>query len=268
MPNEQNKESESIPPHRHRFIDEAGDMTFYGKKRKQIIGQDGVSNTFMLGMVKVACRLHQCRTELRDLAQSVLTDRYFAKVPSVSKRADSGFFVFHAKNDPPEIRKIMFDYIANLDCSFEAVVARKSYERFAFNHNDSEQEFYADLLAQLLHNKLGSNNRLVLNIAQRGSSTRHHNLQVALLKAEEHWQHRYKRPAQIDGVVFNVQPYTADPLLAVADYCCWTVQRYFERNESRYFEFLENKMSLVTDIGVDGKKVYYNKSNPLLKSAS
>ncbi|MBK7110374.1 MAG: hypothetical protein IPH61_14940 [Bacteroidetes bacterium] len=36
----------------HRFLDEAGDTAFYGKGKKAIIGNEGVSNCFMIGMVK------------------------------------------------------------------------------------------------------------------------------------------------------------------------------------------------------------------------
>ena len=38
----------------HRFLDEAGDTTFFGKGRVPILGQDGVSQCFSLGMVKFA----------------------------------------------------------------------------------------------------------------------------------------------------------------------------------------------------------------------
>ena len=37
----------------HRFLDETGDTTFYGKGRKLIVGQDGVSLSFGLGMVRI-----------------------------------------------------------------------------------------------------------------------------------------------------------------------------------------------------------------------
>ena len=36
----------------HRFLDEAGDTTFYGKNKSVIIGNSGVSKAFFLGMVK------------------------------------------------------------------------------------------------------------------------------------------------------------------------------------------------------------------------
>ena len=38
----------------HRFLDEAGDTTFFGKGRVPMLGQAGVSLSFGLGMVKFA----------------------------------------------------------------------------------------------------------------------------------------------------------------------------------------------------------------------
>ncbi len=37
----------------HRFLDESGDTTFYGKKKRVIVGENGVSKSFILGMVKL-----------------------------------------------------------------------------------------------------------------------------------------------------------------------------------------------------------------------
>ena len=37
----------------HKFIDEAGDPNFFGKGGVVIIGQEGVSKTFSLGMVSI-----------------------------------------------------------------------------------------------------------------------------------------------------------------------------------------------------------------------
>jgi hypothetical protein len=36
----------------HRFLDEAGDTAFYGRGKKIIIGTEGVSKCFIIGMVK------------------------------------------------------------------------------------------------------------------------------------------------------------------------------------------------------------------------
>ena len=40
----------------HRFLDEAGDTTLFGKGRVPILGQEGVSRCFGLGMVKAPGR--------------------------------------------------------------------------------------------------------------------------------------------------------------------------------------------------------------------
>lgn len=44
--------SKSKKQENHRFLDEAGDTTFFGKKKKVILGDIGVSKCFILGMVK------------------------------------------------------------------------------------------------------------------------------------------------------------------------------------------------------------------------
>ena len=37
----------------HRFLDESGDTTFFGKGHRDIIGEHGVSLTFGIGMLKI-----------------------------------------------------------------------------------------------------------------------------------------------------------------------------------------------------------------------
>jgi len=267
----------------HRFLDEAGDCTFYGKKRKNIIGSDGVSNCFILGMVKFKELLPELRMEIADLQTQIQNDAYF-QVPSVVKKKNSGGFFFHAKDDIPEIRKLFFDFILSKKLSFEAIVARKSIERFATRHKDKEQYFYADVLSHLLKNKLHSGERLVLNIAEKGTSTKNHNLDLSLEKAKERfagkltWQsimnskdftdmNVYKRHDIKADIVFNVTNPLQEPLLNIADYLCWTIQRVFEKGETRYYEYMMDKISLVIDLydseKYDDYQNYYSPKNPL-----
>ena len=49
-------------------------------------------------------------------------------------------------------------------------------------------------------------------------------------------------------VLFNVQKPTVEPLLNIADYLCWSIQRVFEKGETRYYEYVRNKISVVWDI--------------------
>lgn len=43
----------------HRFVDEAGDSTFYLKGKKSALGTDGVSKAFIIGMVKISDPLEE-----------------------------------------------------------------------------------------------------------------------------------------------------------------------------------------------------------------
>jgi hypothetical protein len=254
---------------RHRFLDEAGDTAFYGKGRIPLLGkQEGVSLCFILGMVKFRSPLDPIRTEICRLAEQVANDTYFNDILSIQKKkATPGGFYFHATDDPQEVRKVFYDYIKSLELSFEAVVGRKIFSIFADKHNNKESEFYADMLSHLLKNKLQTGGDLVLNISQRGNVTRNSVLQVALEKAILRFLKR-KTPDQIKThIVFNVQNPRSEPLLCVADYLCWAVQRVFERGEMRYYNYVSEKIGLVIDLYDNSRYVnnlnYYTEKNLL-----
>lgn len=252
----------------HRFLDEAGDTTFYGKGKKNIIGTNGVSNVFILGMIKVKDPLDEVREKISKLQNKITSDTFY-HVPSVMKKINNQGYYLHATDDIPEVRKEMFDLMKTINCSFEAVVGRKSIERYETRHKGKEEYFYADLLSHLLKNKLSKHEKLVMHISERGKSTKNHNLELAFLKAKQ-------RFSKINGdgsiiktkVVFNVNYPTSDPLLNLADYFCWTIQRVFERGETRYYNYIKDQIKLVIDLydtdKYEGWKNYYTpKKNPL-----
>jgi hypothetical protein len=265
----------------HRFLDEAGDCTFYGKKRKSILGTEGVSNCFILGMIKFKEPLEPIRQKIFEMQKSIAEDPYF-QVPSVIKKKENKGYFFHAKDDLPEVKKLFFDFIKTLKFSFEAVVARKSVQRFTTRHKDREEYFYADLLSHLLKNKLQKGERMVLNIAEKGTSTKNNNLTLALEKAKERFIKKLNRSSAdvvLEGnkirkrsdvqasIVFNETNPLREPLLNVADYMCWAIQRVFEKGETRYYDFIKEKVSLVVDLYdienyKDGKN-FYSPKRPL-----
>ncbi|MCB9332312.1 MAG: DUF3800 domain-containing protein [Lewinellaceae bacterium] len=250
----------------HRFLDEAGDTTFYTKGKVPIIGQAGVSQCFILGMVKFREPLPDLRRRIIDLQNQVVADPYFRDIPSLNKKVREGGFYFHATDDVPEVRKVFYDFIASIDCSFEAYVGRKIPLLYQTKHNGKEAEFYADLLSHLLKNKLNKKGKMVLNIASRGKTTRNHNLQLALEKA----QTQNRRKSATTQIVFNVQNHRVEPLLNVADYFCWSIQRVFERGEVRYYNFLKDRISLVVDLydskNFSNSQNFYKPQKPLTAS--
>ncbi|MGF1638523.1 MAG: DUF3800 domain-containing protein [Cyclobacteriaceae bacterium] len=232
----------------HRFLDEAGDTTFYSKGRIPNIGTNGVSKCFILGMLKIKEPLNVVRKKVEDLQKKILTDDWFANVPSIAKKNATMGYYLHAKDDVPEVRKMAYELIKSIDCSFEAIVARKIYKLYENKNNGKEAEFYADLLSHLLKNKLNKYETLVLNIAQRSRCTTHSNLQKGLMKALERSNKKFPDKENNCKVVFNVQNHTNEPLLNISDYFCWAIQRVFERGETGYYDFITNKISLVVDL--------------------
>jgi len=252
----------------HRYLDEAGDTTFFGKGKTDIIGQNGVSKCFIIGMVKFKEPLHEIREKVIALQKSVCSDPYFKEVPSIQKKIAKGGYYFHATDDVPEVRKLFYDYIKTVNCSFEAVVGRKIMNIYTNKHNGRESEFYADLLSHLIKNKLSGGGKIILDIASRGSSTKNVNLQLALKKAIGR-NTKIGKPVATQ-VVFNVQNHHTEPLLNISDYFCWSIQRLFERGETRYYHFMQDQISLVVDL-YDRKNYtnsgnYYTRKKPLTKS--
>lgn len=253
--------------HYHRFLDEAGDTTFYGKGKKNIIGVEGVSKVFILGMIKVKDPLDEVRDKIANLQNKITLDEFY-HVPSNLKKIKKTGYYLHATDDLPEVRKEMFDLMRTINCSFEAVVGRKDIERYETKHKGKEEYFYADLLSHLLKNKLSKNKKLVVHISERGKSTKNHNLELAFLKAKQRFAKNSGNEEAKTKVVFNVNYPTKDPLLNLADYFCWSIQRVFERGEIRFYNFVKEQIKLVVDLydteKYAGWKNYYDsKKNPL-----
>jgi hypothetical protein len=217
------------------------------------------------------------RGKIDSLQKSIASDPYY-QVKSILKKQSGAGYYFHATDDLPEVRKVFFDFIKSINCSFEAVVGRKTMNRYETTHKGKEEYFYADLLSHLLKNKLEKEENIILHVAERGRSTKNINLILALEKAKLRLAHNRSRK-MTEGekgvtrhdikanVVFNVTYPTQEPLLNVADYFCWAIQRVFERGETRFYEYVREQVSLVIDVyeaeNFSAWKNYYGPKNPL-----
>lgn len=252
-----------------KFIDETGDMSFFERGGGSALGKEGVSRTFAIGMVKMKAPLEVTREEILDLCKQVEQDRYLNAIPSVKKKINSGGFYFHAKDDTPEVREKFFKYLDQLGFSLQIIVARKRLDIFIKKHNSNENEFYADILGHLLKDKMTKYSRLVLNIAQRGSATSSINLDLAKNKALGRFRKNNPDKESRCRVVFNVQDFKKEPILSVADYASWAVQRVFERGDTRHYDYIQGKVSSIVDL-YDYKNFanwgnYYSPKKPLTK---
>jgi hypothetical protein len=263
-------ESKEPLPVTHRFIDEVGDTTFYGKGKEVILGQEGVSQIFGMGIAKFGRPLADVRAEIVGLHQQVERDPLLNTIPSVAKRVAKGGFYFHACKDTPDVRTVFLHYLRDLDCEVEVVVARKIHSLFINKHHGKDDEFYADVLSHLIKGRLKQPRRLVLNIAERGSSTRAKVLEEAVVKATGRAGKRWDSSDLKGEVAFNVQNPLREPLLTVPDYFGWAVQRVFEKGEMRFYDYLRSKIRLVVDLydseNYASNRNYYDIRNPLTPS--
>ena len=100
----------------------------------------------------------------------------------------------------------------------------------------------------LIKNNLMEHDRLVLNIAELGNSTNVHTLNIALTKANNRFALSNPTDKPITKVQFNIKKFKDEPLLSVVDYFCWTVQRVFEQGETRFYDYVSDKITSVVDL--------------------
>lgn len=248
----------------HRFLDEWWDTTFYNKYKEDIVWQPWVSKAFYMGMTKIKTDIKLLRKEIEKL--EIYVAQNFSHIKSVQKRLQkTGKFFFHAKDDIPEIREIFLDFIANsCDFSCELIIARKKTSIFKNRHQEKDVYFYADILWHLLKNKFTNDDKLILNIAKRWSSTSMKNLETAKTSAMHRaiWNAKNKKIFPDKNIVFNtINPHN-EPLLSIPDYVLWAVQRLCERWEIQYYEKIKGKLPVIIDIYDDTKfknfQNYYN----------
>ncbi len=262
---------------RHYFVDEGGDGTLFDGRGNVIIGEEGCSRFFILGLLDVADP-GKLKQSLDDLRGRLLSDPYFKGVPSMQPQARKTALAFHAKDDLPEVRREVFALLRNIEgLRYFAVVADKwqvlEYVRQR-NLRDPDyryhsNELYDFLARRLFRNLLHKDHEYEIIFAKRGTSDRTSALRAALEMARERFTQKW-------GIVSSapIHVSASTPVkqvgLQAADYFTWALQRLYERGEERYLGYLWPSIHLVLDIDDKRKKdygVYYTRKNPLTAAA-
>lgn len=265
-----------VPPARHYFVDEAGDATLFNARKQAIIGTEGCSRYFILGVLAIADSEPLGR-ELNHLRAELLADPYFKRVPSMQPQAKKTAVAFHAKDDLPEVRREVLKLLMRHDLRFLAVVRDKqavlSYVRQRNERDPSYRyhpnELYDSLVSRLFKNLLHQAARYRVHFARRGSSDRTAALRAALGQARRNFSRSWKITGTAPVEVVAAWPEQYAGLQAV-DYFLWALQRLYERREERYLEFVWPQVSLVHDVDDTRQKpygVYYDRRKPLTLAA-
>jgi hypothetical protein len=238
------------------FIDEAGDPNFYGKGNRLIVGEKGCSRVFILGFAEILDPV-PIRHELKHLQQSVINNPYFHKKPYIDRTA----IAFHAKDDLPEVRYLVFDLIRTFDVRAEFIVARKRKDIFLERDKNKQNNFYDHLVSCLFERTLRRHEDNLLYFSQRGSKKRQRPLVEAIEKGIER-NKQWQNGSCTTQWSIQAQLPSGEPCLSVVDYLCYAVYQAYENRDMRFFEAIRDKISVVGDIYDHEAEVrWYNRRN-------
>ena len=259
------------------FVDEAGDASIFDRRGRVMLGQSGCSRFFILGFLQLPGP-ERLQRDLNDLRTRLLTDPYFANIPSMQPAARKTAQVFHATDDIPEVRWQVFQLLrAQSDLRFLAVVRDKqqvlSYVRQR-NETDTTyhyhpNELYDYLVRRLFVNSLHKAAGYEIVFARRGKSDRTEALDTALAAARRRFTEKWGKSASAPILVKPAWSYEYGGLQAV-DYFLWAVQRLYERGDDHYVQYVNDSISLIHDLD-DTRAAqygaYYTKKKPLTRAA-
>lgn len=239
------------------FVDESGDPTFYDRHGNLIVGQPSCSPILILGFVEIP-EPGSIRQSLLKLQKEVLADPYFQQVPSMRKTA----VAFHAKDDLPEIRYLVFRLLASLEFRAQFIVARKIERVFRNNFQAKEERFYDHLVSNLFERVLHLHEHNLIYFAKRGSRDRQQPLVQAIQNGIQRFEQKFNTSITTKFDVLAQTP-TGEPCLSVVDYMNWAVYRAFTKREMRYCQVVEDKVSLLVDWydTENYPKNWYNRKN-------
>ena len=261
---------------RYYFVDEAGDGTLFNARGQVLIGEQGVSRYFILGVLDIP-NPEQIHKELEELRHNLLADPYFKKVPSMQPEARKTALMFHAKDDLPEVRREVFAVLQKHEFRFMAVVRnkeqvldyvkRRNVVDVSYRYN--QNELYDFMVRVLFKNLLHQDDRYEIAFSKRWGQDRTEALKLALQIARERFAEQW---GELPSSVINVTPQKPQESggLQAVDYFLWTLQRFYERKEDRYLDLLWKSFRLVHDLDDTRKNPYgeyYTRKKPLTLAA-
>jgi hypothetical protein len=261
------------------FVDEAGDPTLFSKGGKVVVATEGCSRFFIEG--KLECRdVEALSDDLNRLRAELLVDPYFRGVPSLDPARKRTAINFHAKDDPVEVRFMVFKLLARHELRFVAVVRDKlklldyatQRRRIdpVYRYDPNGHELYDELTRRLFSRLHGYGEHRVV-FAQRGHKPRtkafvdaiaHEDRALASLSG-------LTRPKPTEVVCGFPKDHAG---LQAVDYFLWALQRFYERGETRFLDYVWPQTLEIIDLDAVPQKirgrplqpfVIFNKEHPL-----
>lgn len=159
---------------------------------------------------------------------------------------------FHATTDKQAVRDLVFEAIAMHDLSIQATIMEKAKAQPQTRTSDSC--FYKYGWFYHFHHGMPSVARPYSEIHVTAASIGFRRERSLFKGAVSDVMNQTIRGKKWSADVF---PAATDPCLQVADYCAWAVQRKWERDDSRSYDIIKDKISYEYDLWAHGNKRYY-----------
>jgi hypothetical protein len=197
----------------HFFVDEAGNFDFSGRT--------GASRYFILTSVTTK-NCHQAEA-LLDLRRQLVWDGH----PLTD--------AFHATEDKQAVRNRVFALLAEMSVRVDATIFDK---RVSGPGQRGMLEFYRAAwrahAARVIPLACPSSNDLLVVAASIGTRNEQKAIGLAITEVVR----ETGRPDSQTKVAY--WPAWSDPCLQVTDYCCWAIQRKWERGDNRSYALIEH----------------------------
>ena len=185
--------------------------------------------------------------------------------------------MFHAKDDCPEVRQEVFKTLMKHDLKFFALVRDKRHiAELVVQRNRTQPQYhyhpnqlYDRCVSRLFKERLHKDAGYVIHFAKRSRKDRTDALGAALEQARNNLQRSWTITSTAPIEVKPSEPEEEAGLQAV-DYFLWALQRLYEREEDRYWNYVSESVSLVHDVDDTREHdygVYYTKKERLTKAS-
>ena len=270
--------SDTPPIVKHHFVDEAGDGTLFDRKGRVLIGEEGGSKFFMIGLADID-NSAAMKADFDALRARLLIDPFLKKVRQFKPERKETSVYFHATVDPVEVRWEVYKILLRHEFRFTAVI--KSKRRCWIMSSPATSRTRATGITRTSFTILFcggcSRNGCISTMTTASRSPF-----AATKNAARNFARRLNMPAprfcgRSRFAVEVVPAYSKDEAgLQAVDYCLWALQRVCEKPDEagcdRYLNPLweSGKISLVVDCDDTSKASYgeyYTRKKPLLAAA-
>jgi hypothetical protein len=207
---------------------------------------------------------------MTNLRLEILADPYFKGIPSLDPGRKKTALFFHAKDDPPEVRREIFKLLPRFGCKVQIAIRRKAVflevtDQLKQKGQKLKAETIYDRMISELFKRLLHKYESHIVFAHRGKWTRAEALHSAIQKAKDNFGKRFQKSCNQPTTIQSDYP-SNHAGLQMIDYYLWALMRLYEKGEDRFFETVKKDYRLIMDFDDQRNKKYgewYSDGNPL-----